>query len=269
MRGTNRGITIRFGRAMLLSALAWQALPALAEEYPQCPAIPTLEGGETSVATKTGVDAVGKLLGKLGIEINVRNTRDNVLKDNPRADQVVIVLTMANIYCKMIWSDTSLKGEEKASRFKSMMQDLLTPAAGPMPVARTNAPATGWNAPVTVLASNEVLVPADTPEVTLPKPQTGFLRDPPFLINDYNKYFVIVGSASSREDGLRLLTSFKSKAPQYDFALYGPYGDNRNFGIMMASWVPRDVALNALGIARHTVARDAYLWACRSTGSSC
>jgi hypothetical protein len=263
-----------FCRVILWSVLAilLEVLPVAAEEYSQCPAVPTLEVRATSVATKTAMDAVGKLLGRLGIDIDVRTTRDNVLKDNPRADQVVIVLTMANIYCKMIWSDTALRGEEKASRFKSMMQDLLTPAAGPMPVARTNAPATGKNGGMTILASNELFALAeetDKPELTLPTPQAGFLRDAPFFINNYNKYFVIVGSASTREDGLRLMNSLKSRTPRYDFALYEPYGANPNYGIMMASWVPRDVALKALGIARRTVSHDSYLWACRSTGNSC
>jgi len=45
-------------------------------------------------------------------------------------------------------------------------------------------------------------------------------------VTDTNKYFVIVGSARTREDGLRLMNKLKSKAPQYDFALYAPYGDN-------------------------------------------
>ncbi|HVQ71170.1 MAG TPA: hypothetical protein VMT08_27055 [Bradyrhizobium sp.] len=266
MHWSESGTLARFGCAILLCALALKSLSAIAEEY-QCPAVPSLESRAISVETKAGADAVSKLLAKIGIDVNVHTTRNNVLKDNPRADQVVIVLTMANIYCKMIWSDSALKGEEKASRFKSMMQDLLMPAAGPMPIARTTR--TGWNENRIVLASNELFKLADLNELTLPKPQVGFLRDAPFLINAYNKYFVIVGSASTREDGLRLMKRLKSKAPEYDFALYEPYGDNPNFGVMMASWVPRDVALTALDIARRTVAHDAFLWACRSTGSSC
>ncbi|MBC9883443.1 hypothetical protein G8O24_39845 [Bradyrhizobium sp. INPA01-394B] len=261
------GTLLRLGCVVLFGALALLASPAMAAEDPPCPPVPNLENHSVTVDTKTAVDAIGKLLGRLGIDINVRDTRDNVLKNNPRADQVVIVLTMANIYCKMIWSDTALKGEDKASHFRTMMQELLTPAAGPTPVARTGA--TGWIRSVTRLASNDTFAVADTETPALPKPQTGFLRDPPFLINDYNKYFVIVGSAATREEGLRLMNSLKSKAPQYDFALYEPYGDNPNFGIMMASWVPLDVAQKALGIARRTVAKDAFLWACRSTGSSC
>jgi hypothetical protein len=235
-----------------------------------------LEASTTSVATKTALDAISKLLGNIGIDIDVRMTRDSVLKDNPRADQVVIVLVMANTLCEMIWSDTALKGEEKAARFQNMMQDVLSRALGPTPVARTNrhTPTRSerqWR--LIVLASGDpsptLLVAENESEFNLPEPQTGFLRDPPFFVNAYNKYFVIVGSAPTREAGLRLMNRLKSKAPRYDFALYQPYGDNPNYGVMMASWVPRDVAMEALRLARRDVVRDAYLWACRSSGQSC
>jgi hypothetical protein len=38
---------------------------------------------------------------------------------------------------------------------------------------------------------------------------------------------------------------------------------------MMATWVPRDVAQQALEAAKRDVVADAYLWACRSTGQAC
>ncbi|HEX4545982.1 MAG TPA: hypothetical protein VH110_06440 [Candidatus Acidoferrum sp.] len=230
----------------------------------------------TSVATKTALDAISKWLGRIGIDVDVRMTRDSVLKDNPRADQVVIVIVMANTLCEMIWSDTALKGAEKAARFKNMMQDVLSPALGPTPVARTNRHTQSRRerqGGLIVLASGDpsytLLVAENELGFKLPEPQTGFLRDPPFFVNDYNKYFVIVGSASTREEGLRLMNQLKSKAPRYDFALYQPYGANPNYGVMMASWVPRDVAMETLRLARRDVARDAYLWTCRSSGHSC
>jgi hypothetical protein len=113
------------------------------------------------------------------------------------------------------------------------------------------------------------LVAENQSEFKLPEPQTGFLRDPPFFVNDYNQYFVIVGSAITREEGLRLMNRLKSKTPQYDFALFEPYGTNPYYGVMMASWVSRDLAMEALGLARRYVARDAYLWACHSSGNNC
>ncbi len=88
-------------------------------------------------------------------------------------------------------------------------------------------------------------------------------------MNDNNKYFVVVGSARTEEEGLRLMKRLKTKAPQFDFVLYAPYGENQYYGVMMATWVPRGVALEALKLARRHVAPDAYLWACRSSGESC
>lgn len=78
---------IPFGCVVLLGALVLILPPAISQEFPQCPAAPNLEGGSVTFDTNLGLDAVGKLLGKIGIGVNVRDTRDNVLKDNPRADQ--------------------------------------------------------------------------------------------------------------------------------------------------------------------------------------
>jgi hypothetical protein len=268
----------RLETVILLSAalVVLGVRPAAGQGRPPCPPAPKLEASTTSVDTKTALDAVSKILGKVGIDINFRTTRDSVLKDNPRADQVVIVLTMANTLCEMIWSDSALSGADKATRFQAMMQDMLSRALGPTPVARTDSGKQSWRdgrKGLIVLASSDssapLLVAQKEPDFELPKPQTGFLRDPPFYVNDANKYFVIVGSARTRQDGLRLMNQLKSKTPQYDFALYAPYGDNPYYGVMMASWVPRDVAAEALRLARRDVARDAYLWACRSSGQSC
>jgi hypothetical protein len=268
----------RVGSVTLLCAtlLVLGARPAAGQSRPPCPAAPKLEASTTSVDTKTALDVVSKLVGKVGIDINFRTTRDSILKDNPRADQMVIVLTMANTLCEMIWSDSALSGAEKAKHLHAMMQDMLTRALGPTPVARTDARQQSrrdGRRDLIVLASADPsaipLLAQNEQSFELPEPQTGFLRDPPFYVNDSTKYFVIVGSARTREEGLRLMNQLKSKAPQYDFTLYAPYGDNPYYGVMMASWVPRDVALEALRLARRDVARDAYLWACRSSGQNC
>jgi hypothetical protein len=260
---------------ILLSLFAASAVlnpsPAISQDHSPCPAQPNLETSSNVVATKSGLDMVGRLLGRLGIDIDVRTTRDNILKNNPRADQVVIVLTMVHTYCELIWSDGSLTGSAKAERLERMMHDLLTPASGPSPVARTDQH--GALTPALILAVSSVndtrLVADNESQISLPQLRTGFLRDRPYYINKYNKYFVIVGDASTREEGMSAMNRLKKKAPQFDFVLYEPYGTNTNYGIMMATWVPREVALEALQLARHQVARDAFIWACRSTGDSC
>lgn len=268
----------RFGSVTLLCAtlVVLGSRPASGQGHPPCPPAPKLEASTTSVDTKTALDAVSKLLARVGIDINFRTTRDSIFKGNPRADQVVIVLTMVNTLCEMIWSDSALSGAEKATRLQAMTQEMLSRVLGPTPVARTDTRKQSRRdglRGLIVLASADpsatLLVAQNEPGFELPEPQTGFLRDSPFYVNDANKYFVIVGSARTREDGLRLMNQLKSKAPQYDFALYSPYDDNSYYGVMMASWVPRDVALEALRRARRDVAGDAYLWACRSSGQSC
>jgi hypothetical protein len=105
--------------------------------------------------------------------------------------QRAIVLTMANTFCEMIWSDTTLSGAEKATHFKNMMQDVFTPASGPAPISRTDGRGgrSEIRGSLMVLASADLspmsLVAENQSEFKLPEPQTGFLRDPPFFINDY------------------------------------------------------------------------------------
>jgi hypothetical protein len=240
-----------------------------------CPAPPNLEASTTSLETSTALDAVSKVLAKVGIDINFRSTRDSIFRDNPSADQAIIVLTMANTLCEMIWSDPSLSGAEKATRFQSMMEGMLSRALGPTPVARTDTGETGQlgrplrKIMLASLDTSALILAGNEPQFELPKSQTGFLRERPFYVTIANKYFVIVGSAKSRETGINLMKRLKAKAPQYDFALYAPYGSNPYYGVMMATWVPKDVALEALEAARRDVVPDAYLWACRSTGDSC
>lgn len=274
--GGRRMISIK--GAVLMAGLMAMILPSgsRAQDHPPCPPAPALEASTISVDTKTAADLATKLLGRLGIDIDVHTTRDSVLKDNPRADQTITVLTMMHIYCEMIWSDTKLSGAEKAVRFQAAMEALVRPAAGPAPIAKTSGAAHGRvlraRAPIEVASTDDLgflLLAQNDKQIPVPNPQTGFLRDPPFYVTDANKYFVIVGSSDTEEEGRQLMEKLKAKAPKYDFALYGPYGANTHYGIMMASWVPKEIAQEALRIAHQEVAKDAYLWACRSTGESC
>ncbi len=271
----------RFGSVTLLCAtlVTLGPQPAAAQAHPPCPPAPKLETSATSVETKTAVDAVSKLLAKFGVDVNIKTTRDSILKGNPDANQTLVVLTMAATYCEMIWSDSSLSGAEKAKRYQASMKDILSQVLGPVPVARTkrttppNHSRLDGQGGALVLASADpsamLLVAQDEPAFTLPEPQTGFLRDAPFYVTDANKYFVMVGSAATKDEGIRLMNKLKAKAPQYDFVLYAPYGANTYYAVMMATWVPKDVAKEALRLAQRDVARDAIIWACRSSGDSC
>lgn len=98
---------------------------------------------------------------------------------------------------------------------------------------------------------------------------TVFLRNPPFVVTRANKHFVIVASVQSREGAISTMKHLKQKAPQFDFEVYAPRESNAHYAIIMATWVPKNVALQALGLARQYVARDSYIWACPDEGTSC
>ena len=240
----------------------------------RCPAAPETAKTSTATGTSIALEAASKLLAQLGFKIDYRATRDVILADHPQADQMVVVLIMANTLCEMIWSDSALSGAEKASMYVKMMVEIRTPASGPAPLIKT-APAVppkssiapaglvlaGWNPGIQ-------LAQAEPPYLPTPR-TTGFLRDPPFYVNDTNKYFVFVASVADEDAARSVIKKLKAKAPQYDFTLYAPYGSNSYYGIVMASWVPRDVATQALALAKKDVNKDAYIWACRSGGQSC
>lgn len=96
-----------------------------------------------------------------------------------------------------------------------------------------------------------------------------YLRDAPFVVTKANKHFVMVASASSLDAAIREMNRLKSKAPQYDFVVYGPYQGNPNYAIMMATWVPFAVAKDALENAKKDVSPGSMIWSCRSEGDSC
>jgi hypothetical protein len=64
------------------------------------------------------------------------------------------------------------------------------------------------------------------------------------------------------------MQELKVSHPQYDFELYEPYGTNTNYGIMMASWVSKPRADEALQAAKQ-IERTSFIWECRGTGDSC
>jgi hypothetical protein len=264
LEGTNavQWVTpIRHANSFLLSAGFVDKCEPVAISSP-CSPPPQLKANSDieEIQTKNGQDSVKKRLAEFGVGAASRTSLDSILKDYPAANQSSIVLTFMYHTCQMVWSDQNLSGSEKAERYAKIIFQLGVRASGPSPVARTDR--RGALDAYFILAAND---------------RTGlasdnwhhFLRDTPYYINDYNKYFVIVGDAPTREEGLSAIRRLKEKAPQWDFVLYEPYGANTNYGIMMATWVPHEVALEALRLARRYVAHDAFIWACRSAGDSC
>ncbi len=96
-----------------------------------------------------------------------------------------------------------------------------------------------------------------------------YLRETPYVVTRANKYFVMVASVGSLEDARSEAQRLKRKAPQFDFVVYSPYDGNPNYAIMMATWVPRDVAEAALADAKEFVNRGSIIWSCRFEGDRC
>lgn len=102
-----------------------------------------------------------------------------------------------------------------------------------------------------------------------PGEQPDYIRESPFVVTRANKHFVMVASTQSYETAVDEMNRLKKKAPQYDFVVYAPYGSNPNFAIMMAAWVPYDLAKRVLKLAKRDVNRGSIIWSCRHEGNDC
>jgi hypothetical protein len=230
--------------------------------------------------TRDAGEAIEKLVRQAGTSADLRAIRLRTLKDEfPRADVDVTTRRMLRVFCEVVLADNSLTDDAKTARVQAAEQQMARAVDGPAEVARTNSrvrssqpreaggillamapgvePGARWWLGATMVAETPYTAGDD------------YLRDAPSFVNDSNKYFVIVGSAGSEDEAVRLMRRFKVKAPKYDFVVYQPYGANSSYGVMMATWVAREVAQKALVEARASVAPDAFLWACRSGGETC
>ena len=97
-----------------------------------------------------------------------------------------------------------------------------------------------------------------------------FVAHVPFFINDTNRHFVIIHSAQSVAEGKRVIEKFALRLPHMDFALYDRYRNSDYYGVMLATWVSKDVAMEALKIAREDLGvTDAYCWSYPDGANKC
>ena len=229
--------------------------------------------------------AIGKFLKLAGLDVrvDVATEKKTIFSDYPNADQMVVALTTIHNVCALLESSTQMSDKEKIDILVSLqVQFFSARAAGPQPIASTatsrrdSVPSTPqdqpggdkksqWMMPVQLVAMR------DGPSGDEPRKISWadiYLNPVPILITDKNKYFVIVGSASTEGEGTKKLAELKSKHPAYDFELYAPYGSNISYGIMIASWVSRERANEALGAAKK-IEPTSFIWSCRGTGEEC
>jgi porin len=101
----------------------------------------------------------------------------------------------------------------------------------------------------------------------LSAPETGhaaslvdkYLRPAPIVLLENNSYWVVVAAAQTEADGESLIRSMKDRFPTYDFALYGPTKTQPLYGIMMATWVSRQEAMDILPKAQE-INSNAFIW---------
>jgi hypothetical protein len=230
---------------------------------------------EIKRAAQKAFPKVTAAVAKSGLQ-DVLATRNGLLRELPGDARVqrLIVQRMIGDYCELIWSRPGGSAEEHIDTVRAVTQEVSAEVSY-KPVAQTGSsprqPGAGDAAGS--LVAQVAFIPAAWTVVQDPaavaSTPAGYLRDPPLFVKDDNRWFVIVASPQTEAEGRRLMNRFKSKAPQYDFALYQPYAGNSYYAIMMASWVDETVARQALRDARRDVAAGAYLWRCRSSGDSC
>lgn len=266
--------TLAWGLALLLT------LPpgaAQAQAVPACDTVAPIGSRLVNRTTQAAIAAAEQLITDAGAGADLRAVRSTVLRDRfPNADVDLTLRRMLQAFCRVVQAAAGLSDADKTARIQAASADMLAPVQGPAVVARTNSRIRRADGPLDgpglLLASNSdaAWLPAWLAQApAAADPADAFLRDAPPFVNDSNKYFVIVGSASSEQAAVALMNRLHRKAPQYDFVVFMPYGANPSYGVMMATWVSKEVAQQALRAARQSVVPDAYLWACRSGGDSC
>lgn len=221
----------------------------------------------TTRDTDQASDKARELVRKGGPDADLRSIRRRVLKDEfPKADVEVTLVRMLREFCRVVMAAGDIPGDQKVARVQAAQDDLLKPVQGPTELARTNPrsrQSSSSQPAIRLVAWSSVDVAQAYAK------DDRFLRSAPAYVNDSNRWFVIVGSPRSEAEAIGQMNRLKAKAPQHDFVVYGPYGQNPYYSIMMATWVSREVGEKALRAAKADVSADAYLWRCPSSGESC
>lgn len=266
-----------------ISALMAVAFLGSTDAMATCAPPPPLFDKERKLATD---GAINQIMRFIGIDFSVKGATviRSILPKFESADQTVVVLTIIYNYCQLISSDRTLNGAEKAKELNKLIKDLIINDKIPKSISKTfkddrsNLPSAEEQIrpeirghirlfPFFMLASDAVATHGTRETSNI----WGliYLNQEPLLITIGNKHFVIVGSAKSEKEGKEIMQDLKRKNPDLDFALFEPYGNNPNYGIMLASWTSRKRAEEALTVAKKRINDTSFIWSCRSEGDSC
>ncbi len=228
-------------------------------------------------------DCLNDLDEVLSLDSQPRKTRNGLLWRHDRADQTLVIAVMYSRYCRLLEEHaTNQSRSEMASWLervhdelyeKEVLSRIISDSRDTASLPIHIGPARAFR----VRATGQFITVASRKDANAPPPQPAgrmtstsrselYLRDSPYVVNNNNKYFVLVASVFSASDAAREIDRLKSKAPQYDFVAYAPYQGNPAYAIMMATWVSKEVAYQALEEARRDVAGDAFVWKCPQSG---
>lgn len=215
-------------------------------------------------------------------DVRLRPERNRLLINFAFANQQFVIDTFYSKYCNLIGeSRFELNQQAQAVKLDKAEEDLYFRVPFPPPVfdSRVNIS----NTPVEKKTSSHFMLAAYAgPSKGEPLPnQPGELNDtsgehasawlkaPPYVVTEANKYFVIASSVRTYEQALQEAKRLKRRAPELNYVVYGPYGDNPYHAIMVATWLSKADAQIALAQTREALRMDARIWACPREGEYC
>ena len=252
----------------------------------QCPNVEVPPADQLNRHTNIALEALEQTFDSYNLSVDLDvlvRKRDAILEEYYYTEQKLFVEVLCAKYCQILsQSEHSSKEEaldtaEKELCTRVEFAPLIADSRDPKYLTATPGSLATFGFahykpsafPVWKVASVDESEESNKSTETAPGNKENYLREAPFVVNQANKHFVVVASASSRDGAISEMKRLKLKAPQYDFVVYAPYGSNPNYAIMMATWAPMEIAKEALNNAQQDVAPDAFIWSCRSEGSSC
>ncbi len=274
---------ITFGLALVLP------ISVVSAQTISCPEV-LVNNEKIGADTQDSLAELERRFVNYSIEINFIDERNSMLIDFPFADQKLFIDVFYSKYCNLIrnskitLSEKQIQLEEAQNKLyqrvpsANIVADTRTKDQSTMPPhskmilyasfeAETHNPNLFTHRKSSSHFTASPLLFAETKNT--PDDHTDYIRESPFVVTRANKHFVMVASTPSYDTAIKEMKRLKRKAPQYDFVVYAPYRSNPNYAIMMATWVPYDLAKRVLKLAKRDVNPGSIIWSCRHEGNDC
>lgn len=257
----NGKLSSRLIQSLLFSCGISTALLCYAQE---CPPVPPVRETYSQQATTIAANALGGVV-KSASTRTIRNGQIEILSRYPKADQLVINLTIISLVCQSMVQER-LSPARFRGEMQSLRREILQPATTMRPARE---PAIQPQYAAAAPDRNRASGPAAGTRAALAW-ATNFINSPPTVITDENRYFVVVASPSGEGESRRLMDSLIKRYPDASFALYPPYRGNPHYAVMAATWVSSAQAklVKARG-ASMGLPKDMYVWRCPGNGNGC